>query len=126
MLDMDPGARGFLMGTIREKVARAIHGVYGHGGHTRHASEIAMEISMPEATAAIDAFLTAAAKEGWRMRPDEVTDEMINAGVDARAQFFKKTGFSDTGPRIVLVANHPAGTIYQAMLAASPEFEWNK
>ncbi len=46
----------------------------------------------------------------------EPTDEMIDAGVNARAQFFNKQGFSDTGPRIVLVANHPAGTIYQAMI----------
>ena len=48
----------------------------------------------------------------------EPTDEMIDAGVAARARFFNKQGFSDIGPRIVLVNNHPAGTIYQAMIGA--------
>ena len=48
--------------------------------------------------------------------PRQPTDEMIDAGVDARARFFKRTGFPNVGPRIVLVANHPAGTIYQAMV----------
>lgn len=55
-------------------------------------------------------------QQGLVIVPLEPTDEMIDAGVDARAQLFAKQGFTETGPKIVLVANHPAGTIYKAMI----------
>ncbi len=115
--------------TILQKVARVIK-LYSFET-TAEERLLSIETFMAKhadriATRAISTAFQAAADDGWHMHPGEATDEMINAGVDARAAFFRKTGFSDSGPRIVLVANHPAGTIYQAMLGAAPEFEWDK
>ncbi len=56
---------------------------------------------------AINAFLAAAAEKGWHMRPDEATKEMDFAGSGCCWQ--------DQAPRC-----------YSQMLAAAPEFEWDK
>ena len=83
--------------TIREKVARAVvakqmenRDVYG--------------FSLEEATAAITAFLEAAAEQGWRMLPNDATLAMqeVAMGHD--------------------VSHYPARA-YRAMLAAAPKFE---
>lgn len=58
------------------------------------------------ADVAITTFLKAAAEQGWHMRPDEATEEMVSKGL---------------GPRSV--AHYPAWT-YRDMLAAAPEFKW--
>ena len=58
---------------------------------------------------AITAFLEAAAEEGWHMRPDEATEGMENAGFTT-----------------VAASNNPIKRSYRAMLAAAPEFEWDK
>ena len=57
---------------------------------------------------AITAFLEGAAEQGWHMRPDEAGPDMYDAGEAA----LDKDGH--------------AGDAYLAMLAAAPEFEWDK
>ena len=52
---------------------------------------------------AIPAFLEAAARQGWHMQPDEATEEMAGVVMVGTEKF-----------------------IYRAMLAAAPEFEWDK
>ena len=59
------------------------------------------------ATAAITAFLDAAGKQGWTMRPDEATGAMQEADMD------------EDGP------SWPWPS-WRAMCAASPKFEWEK
>ncbi len=78
--------------SIREAVAGALFQVWLAGDKDEFAS-------LEAADAAITAFLEAAAKEGWRMRLDEATDEMIREG---------------------------ESVVYRAMLAAAPKFEWDK
>ncbi len=102
--------------TIREKVARAIHSnpdpiwtvVDWNAMHPD-----AQALIMRQATAAINAFLTAAAEEGWRIARDEATKKMISAGKKVP---FLEPNFSNSYP----------DKIYRAMLAAAPEFEWDK
>ena len=98
--------------TIREKVARAIDEVYGQG---EEPDEIALEIAMPEATAAIDAFLAAAAEEGWCMVKDEATQAMAHTangfGYDSAYTIREDSLLIDK---------------YRAMLAAASGFEWDK
>lgn len=66
--------------------------------HQPYAYEVM--ISDKLATAAITAFLKAAAENSWHMRPDEPTGEM---------------------------ADYPtARVIWREMLAAAPKFEWDK
>ncbi len=95
--------------TIREIVARAIwQDLWAKG-------LIDMELppkhflipASVTADAAITAFLVAAAEQGWHMRPDEATEEMAVAGC-------RHENMGDMAGR------------YGAMLAASPEFEWDK
>ena len=92
---------------IREKVARAICEIEGYfpWGHLGDAQKYGVHKT---AIAAITVFLEAAAEDGWHMRPDEATEEMIrNAFGTDGAQGWRKTA-------------------YRAMLAVAPEFEWNK
>lgn len=93
---------------IREKVARAIyeiwwHKIEGFAGELYYGSNANLwQNWSPAAAAAINAFLAAAAEEGWHMRPDEATEEMIVAG-----------------------GNHDhVGDGYEAMHNAAPKFEW--
>ncbi len=79
--------------TIREKVSAALKEKTGAGF-----------VGLGIADTAINAFLAAAAEDGWHMRPDEMTDEMI-----ARV-------FEIDSLRLA----------YRAMQAAAPEFEWEK
>lgn len=46
----------------------------------------------------------------------EPTEEMVDAGVEAKMKLYEKLEESWINTRIVVVANHPAGTIYQAMI----------
>ncbi len=50
----------------------------------------------------IETFLKAAAEQGWHMRPDEVTEEMIDAVIEP-------SGIDD---------------YYRIMSAAAPPFKW--
>ena len=56
------------------------------------------------ATAAITAFLEAAAEQGWHIQPDEATEEMVKA--------VKLGGWQSQD--------------YHTMQAAAPKFEWDK
>ena len=60
------------------------------------------------ATAAITAFLEAAAEKGWHMRPDFATAKMRVAATES----VPKDGSRAQGR-------------YDAMLAAAPEFKWD-
>jgi hypothetical protein len=100
--------------TILLKVARAIAEARAEKYRTKHGNavpknEVARQTSkyLSEATAAITAFLAAAAEEGWHMRPDEATEEMTEAGWDADTR----------------LNTDPMKAVYHAMLAAAPEFE---
>lgn len=46
----------------------------------------------------------------------EPTDEQIDAGVAARQKLYEKMERQGIDTRTLVVANHPAGTIYQAMV----------
>ena len=80
--------------TIRAKVARAIDAA-------RFSSSFDAQ-----ATAAIDAFLAAAAEDGWRMARDKATRPMTIAA--------EKMGAGEAW----------AEDCWAAMRAAEPEFEW--
>ena len=82
--------------TIREKVTRAVNSK----AFDRFDTSTLV-------TLVITAFLEAAAEQGWHMRPDEATEEMAVAGC-------RHENMGDMAGR------------YGAMLAASPEFEWDK
>lgn len=108
--------------TIREKVARAIcnaETIKDRGDWVQHKDCSA------EATAAINAFLKAAAEDGWRMRPDEATDEMIIADCELDCGYaccHNALG----GPKCV---NHGGRRRYSAeswekFLDTAPEFVW--
>lgn len=49
----------------------------------------------------------------------EPTDEMIDAGVEAKTKLYEKFEAQGINTRTLLVANHPAGTIYEAMIDAA-------
>lgn len=104
--------------TIREKVARAVafsDPTITPKGHKELSwpydwsdSEVADHVVVT--TAAITAFLEAAAEDGWHMCRDEPTGDMVREAflVNPMARRF----------------NCSAG--YRAMLAATPEFKWDK
>jgi hypothetical protein len=111
--------------TIREKVARAICEADAFAPEPDDKIYIKMRIAKAwqgrteMGTAAITAFLEAAAEPdeqtgvSWHMRPDEATEAIIRAG--KKVKFLEpdlSTGYPDK--------------IYRAMLAAAPEFEWDK
>ncbi len=87
--------------TIRDEVARAL-------SDTRDGRPEPGQLYNYLATAAITAFLAAAAEQGGRMRNNRITREMKTAGDEAWME------------------EKPASYIYRAMLAAAPEFEWDK
>ena len=76
--------------TIREQVARAIafsDSAITPKGHKELSwpynwsqSEVADHVVV--ATAAVTTFLQAAAEQGWHMRPDEATEEMLSRGMN--------------------------------------------
>ena len=87
--------------TIREKVARA------------------MELSMKyDVDIAINAFLAAAAEQGWHMRPDEATADMKHAA------FLAMDNAACRGDPKARAWDCVVG--HGAMLAAAPEFELDK
>ena len=92
------------MSSIREKVARAISGAefmdcYSHHDWRGHEEE---------ATAAIKAFLEAAAEQGWQLVPEDLTEEMIAAAEEL------------TGQKLGHVAMNME---WHIKLAAAPKFE---
>ncbi len=95
--------------SIREKVARALwEAEYGQDKAMGTWSDIPdhwRDESHEHATAAITAFLEAAAEQGWHMRPDEATEEM-----------------AESGPMVPIWAKNA----WQAMCEAAPKFEWDK
>ena len=100
--------------TIREEVAHAIRQKTAEIDHRPDVIQPdPMWFSHEFATAAINAFLTAAAEPdektgiSWHMRPDEATDEMVSNLWKPRHEHTEKGA-------------------YRAMLAAAPEFEWDK
>jgi len=106
------------MTSIREAVEKAIADEGDTDIHVSH--ELIVDT-------AITAFLEAAAKKGWQMRPDEATEEMriANCELDCGyAACHKAVG----GPQCV---NHGERRKYSdeswgSMLAAAPLFEWDK
>ena len=116
------------MSSIRETVARAIC----RAGCDRkdcpcHYADGDQEIK--EATAAITAFLKAAAEQGWHMRPDEATEEMLEKaaktpkmqGVNSAMTLASVHGFHpDCGTDW---HDSPIADAYRAMNQAAPEFE---
>ena len=87
--------------TIREKVAKAVY-----------------PANFSLAQVAITAFLEAAAEEGWHMRPDKATEEMVGVVVDScraeNIEIFRED--EDALPDVV----------WNAMLVAAPKFEWDQ
>ena len=100
--------------TIRERVARAICKADTAAPEPDAPIYIAMRAAKAwegrkdMATAAITAFLEAAAEEGWHMRPDEATEAM-KIGITA-----------------AWLEEKPPTYMYRAMLAAAPPFEWDE
>ncbi len=86
---------------IREKVERAI----ADEAFDRFDTSILVAL-------VINAFLTAAAEEGWHMRPDEATGNMTEEGVGHYGEADK--------------IHDDVAEIYRTMLAAAPEFEWKE
>ena len=98
--------------TIREKVARAIRQKTAEIDHRPDVVQPdPMWFAHEFATAAITAFLEAAAEQGWHMKPRAATDDMM------RALY---------GPYLSETAEETRRASYRAMLAAAPEFEWDK
>lgn len=71
------------------------------------------------AKAAIEAHEAVLKAEGLVIVPREPTDGMIDAGVGAREKLF--VGLPPEKQRTILVSDHPAGTIYVAMITAALE-----
>ena len=82
--------------SIREKVKQAMSDAYRSWGKPEDSENIV--------DAAITAFLEAAAEQGFRMRPDEATEEM-------QQTFY--------------VANTPMSA-WRFFCKAAPKFEWDK
>ena len=108
---------------IQEKVARAIQ-TQTPQIHTRLEYE-------HMTTAAITAFLEAAAEDGWHMQRDEATEEMVK-------QAAKTPGMKAVDGAITIASVHgfklqpsnwhnsPIADAFRAMLAAAPKFEWDR
>ena len=84
-----------------------------------------------QATAAINAFLAAAAEEGWRMAKDEATEEMINGAAQTRKMQAVNAAMTLAqihGAKFEATSWHDSALAdaYRAMHAAAPEFEWDK
>ena len=93
--------------TIREKVEQAVRIQTPHI-HSKRQYEYM-------STAAITAFLEAAAEQGWRMCRDEATEEMAH----------KANGFDYTSP-FTMRQDSELMDKYRLMLAAGDKFEWDK
>ncbi len=93
--------------TIRDRVEFAIKDKWLHAESSVPGQECA--------TAAITAFLEAAAEEGWRMCRDEATEEMAHEanGFGYRSEYTARQ-------------NDLLREKYRAILEAGPEFEWDK
>lgn len=64
---------------------------------------------------AIDTFLADAAERGWRMVPDEATEEMVLKGARNIGQTMRTPNHIER-----------AKSCHRTMLAAAPKFEWDK
>ena len=131
--------------TILEKVARAIAvDQSGRDPFDQHAgvdgtwiTEEAHKAHCDEwlvcATAAINAFLAAAAEQGWHMRPDKATEEMVRKAaetpkmqaVDGAMQLAQIHGWGP--PAWNDWDDSPVADAYRAMLAdPTAQFEWDE
>ena len=90
--------------TIREKAARAIIAWV----RDQELVDAVWSEHADQADAAITAFLEAAAEDGWHMRPDEATEEMLNSCPQAQSR------------------GNVGRDRYRALRAAAPKFEWDK
>ncbi len=114
--------------TIRDEVARAL---YDNAGEalSRGVDSTEHWLNYTDlADTAINAFLAAAAEEGWRMAKDEATEEMVLRAV-------KTPGMKAVDGAITIASVHgfklqpaswrnsPIAEAFRAMLAAAPEFE---
>ena len=108
--------------SIREKVARAIEpSWFGESGKVLcnypDQDKNYQERARKQADAAITAFLEAAAEQGWHMRPDVATEQMLFKA--HKAQVWSP----ELGPSIGASQDRAK---WQAMNAAAPKFEWDK
>jgi len=96
------------MSEMIERVARAIYESHKFVRPWDHPQTVRMwhRSCRASASAAIEA-----------MR--EPTEQMIDAGVEARMRLYEKMEAEGVNTRTVVVANHPAGTIYVAMIDAA-------
>ena len=99
------------MMTIRERVGQAIEPL----SDGKLSAEEFDARRNRKADHAITVFLEAAAEEGWRMRPDEATEEMAH----------KANGFNYTSP-YTMRQDSELMDKYRLMLAAGDKFEWGQ
>ena len=109
---------------IREAVAQAIYRAAfenQHGGRSpepgwcwEKCGPVQQAFASKQAHAAITAFLDAAAKQSWQMRPDEATEQHM-------ASFNERYGKRPRSAKI-----NSQRFFYRAMLTAAPKFEWDK
>ncbi len=104
--------------TICEKVAEAMWADTNDncGGNWVAVETITQETYRSNACVAIATFLTAAAEEGWHMRPDEATETMCKAGIENAGDERGRTGGPDDAFKL----------IWRAMLDTTDDFEWEK
>ena len=118
--------------TIREKVARAIARAQLERQYIGNLKNIGVVIEIdhiwpeftPEVTAAITAFLEAAAEKGWHLMKDEPTETMREAGMEAAPLNYYEDKASSR--QRISMDTDEVGPVYRAMLAACPSFEWDK
>ncbi len=106
--------------SIREKVSAALKEKTGAGF-----------VGLGIADTAINAFLAAAAEQGWHMRPDEATEEMINGAAQTRKMQAVNAAMTLAqihGAKFEATSWHDSALAdaYRAMHAAAPKFEWDK
>jgi hypothetical protein len=113
--------------TIREKVARAIYesnceriGIKADW-NSLGLTGTSISGSYDNATAAITAFLEAAAAEGWHMQPDEATEEMVYQA-EGISDFVLPKGLDTSREGRWAEMKMALGVANEA----APEFEWDK
>ena len=98
------------MTSTREKVARArwAHVNDAPEDHWDSVGHVTKDTFLWSVTDTINTFLKAAAEQGWHMRPDKATEAMKIASTAAWLE------------------EKPPTYMYCTMLAAAPEYEWDK
>ena len=115
--------------TIREKVAQAIYRAdckkagIDPNWNPRGLPRTTVSAAYASADIVINAFLAAAAEQGWRMCRDEATEEMGEAWARLALDRIQR---AVEGEMQTVGMVKGAKENYRAMLAAAPEFEWKK